>query len=239
MWIEIPESSQTRIGTSSTVARYRSFLAPIQREAREGSGSVVLIECKNEYDAGRPASAYEVAYLLEIPTALTVSIEGHGIFPFLHALFIAYFHLQANVTSVIIVASPTSKVPIESSGGNVKESQIVNDLRIVRLSLQQPEGDSGSLRVIALSVGSKSVSGNLSRLEDGNDLVFQSMPITADSAWLLDQGGGMELELLSHQPIESHKLQIFHCDSCFELLKTMPAAIDSAETMGKRLLLVQ
>lgn len=232
MWMEIPKYNKKRKGENPISTPYLPFLTSIQHEAQEKPNSVVLIECKNEFDAGRPASAYEIAYILGIPTALTVSIEGDGISPFLNALFIAHLHLRDDAASVIVVASPVSSISSESSGCDVKKDAMIDRLWALRLLSKQPAGGLDSLQAYALPVS----------FTDANNLTFQSVPVTANSAWLLNPRGvnafPTVMEQLSYQPSESNKWEATCCHSCFDLLKKISAILGTDAMMEKGLLLV-
>ncbi len=242
IWMEITKCNRQRRSASPTFVSSLPFLASIQHEALEMHNNVVLIECKNEYDAGKPASAYEIADLLGIPTALTVSIEGYGIHPFLNALFIAHYHLIGSTASVIIVASATSSVSSKSALGEVKKHGTIDNFRVVRLSLQQPARDSDTLLVIATPVNSKTDLYSLLKIENDNDLAFHSVPIMPFSTWLLNTRdvnvSPTALEKLNIQSSVSKQLKTICCDSCFNLLKKLPATLASTEMKGKGLLLV-
>jgi hypothetical protein len=238
MWMEIPNCFEQRKGDNPNRIPYLPFLLSVQKESQMSPNAVVMIECKNEYDAERPASAYELAYHLGIPTALTISIEGRGILPFLHALFIAHFHLSTKATSVIIVASPVSKVPAESSRENVPKGQIINGCLAVRLLMQQPEGQD-SLHAKITQVSPKSFNHNMSDVLNAKDLNLQTVPVTANSAWLLNQRNASQhgLELFSSPPQVSMKWKSTCCDSCHDLLEKISKTYNSAKTLKKGILL--
>ncbi|CCO22311.1 hypothetical protein [Maridesulfovibrio hydrothermalis] len=213
MWIEIPKENKVITDESSGLYQYPEFLESIQQELKAVPGSVLMIECKNEYDSEKPASAYEIAQLLGISTALPVSVEGHGISPFLNALYIASLHLRANTSSVIIVAKPPSGGTLEHSD----KDRTSKETTIVKLSLKSVPQNPCSIHAVAIPFTGERIPPSLS--DYFTNINFFALQAAPNCKWLLKELSIADREKLTS--FDSNRFCTINDDhkSCFDLLK--------------------
>lgn len=215
MWVEISKVKKIITDTGSGLHQHPEFLESIKQELKAAPGSVLMIECKNEYDSEKPASAYEIAQFFGIPTVLPVSVEGHGISPFLNALYIASLHLRANTSSVIIVAKPPSGGTLEHSD----EDHTLKETTIVKLSLKSAPQNPCSIHAVAIPFTGEKIPPSLS--DYYTNINFFALQAAPNCKWLLKELSIADREKLTS--FDSNRFCAINDDhkSCFDLLKDL------------------
>ena len=221
MWVEISKVNKVITDTGSGLHQYPEFLESIKQELKAAPCSVLMVECKNEYDSEKSASAYEIAQLLGVPTVLPVSIEGHGISPFLNALYIASLHLRANTSSVIIVAKHPAGDILEHSN----EDQTLKETIIIKLSLKFIPQNPSSIYAVAIPFTGEKIPTSVP--DHSSNINFFEDQAAPNCKWLLKELSIVDRDKLTF--LDSNNFCTINADkkSCFDLLKDLSSYIST------------